>query len=145
MSTKRERVTAKIAELLEGVGGAKVKRNDPIPQAAPAEGLVIIHDGDPGDPEVTLGAPVVYEYDHEIPLDVVVQKPTTAARVGQLDTILQAIGAKLAEDRTLGGLVTWVEWGAPETQDERFQGNASLKGAVVPLVVTYETTDPLGG
>jgi transposase len=64
----------------------------------PAEGLLILRDGEPGEPEVTL-SPLAYHYQHPAEIEAVVQG---ADRVAAFDTLIASIGAALAADRTLG-------------------------------------------
>ena len=56
----------------------------------------------------------------------------------------QQIGAVILADRTLGGLCDWVEPEAPEPVDLPVEGGASLKAAIVPVLLHYATADPLG-
>ena len=58
--------------------------------------------------------------------------------------VLDAEGAALAADRTLGGLCDWAEADAPRPIDLPVEGAASLKAAVIPVVLHYSTADPLG-
>ena len=67
-----------------------------------------------------------------------------AARDTAFDTLCASIGASLAADRTLGGLCDWVEAEAPQPVDLPVDGAASLKAAVIPVVLHYSTADPLG-
>ena len=48
-----------------------------------------------------------------------------------------------AADRTLRGLCDWVEAEAPEPVDLAIEGAASLKAAVVPLILHYSLVDAL--
>jgi hypothetical protein len=66
-----------------------------------------------------------------------------AARDAAFDAITASIGAALAADRTLGGLCDWVEAEAPRPVDLPVEGAASLKAAVIPVVLHYSTDDPL--
>ena len=50
----------------------------------------------------------------------------------------------LAADRTLGGLCDWVEAEAPRPVDLAIEGAATFKAAVIPIVLHYASTDPLG-
>ncbi len=52
--------------------------------------------------------------------------------------------AALAADRTLGSLCDWVEAEAPQPVDLPVEGAASLKAAVIQVVLHYSTADPLG-
>ena len=51
--------------------------------------------------------------------------------------------AALAEDRPLGGLCDWVEAEAPWSVDLPIEGAASLKAAVIPVILHFTTADPL--
>jgi hypothetical protein len=55
-----------------------------------------------------------------------------------------SIGATLAADRTLGGLCDWVEAEAPHPIDLAVDGAATLKAAVITIVMHYASADPLG-
>ncbi|MDG1116807.1 MAG: acyl-CoA transferase [Flavimaricola sp.] len=119
---------------------ATALRGEVLPERVPAEGLLILRDGEPGDPEVTL-SPLRYHYQHRSEIEVVVQGPN---RDAAFDTLCASIGTALAADRTLGGLCDWVEAEAPQPVDLLVEGAASLKAAVVEVVLHYSTADPLG-
>jgi len=84
---------------------------------------------------------VRYHYQHRAEIEAVVQG---ADRDTAFDTLTASIGAALAADRTLGGLCDWVEAEAPRPVDLAVEGAASLKAAVIPVVLHYTTADPLG-
>ena len=98
-----------------------------------------LHDGEPGEPDVTL-SPLRYHDKQRAEVEAVVQG---AARDAAFDTLIASIGAVLAGDRTLGGLCDWVEAEAPRPVDLPVEGAASLKAAVIPVVLHYSTADPL--
>ncbi len=106
----------------------------------PTEGLLILRDGEPGEPEVTL-SPLTYHYQHRAEIEAVVQGTD---RDAAFDTLTASIGAAIAADRTLGGLCDWVEADAPRPVDLPVEGAASLKAAVITVVLHYSTADPLG-
>jgi hypothetical protein len=114
-------------------------RDEVLPERIPAAGLIILRDGQPGEPEVTL-SPLRYHYQHRAEIEAVVQG---AARDAAFDTLTASIGTALAADRTLGGLCDWVEAEAPRPVDLPVEGAASLKAAVIPVVLHYSTADPL--
>jgi hypothetical protein len=118
---------------------ATALRGDVLPERVPALGLLILRDGEPGEPEVTL-SPLSYHYQHRAEIEAVVQGPD---RDVLFDTLTASIGAVLAADRTLGGLCEWVEAKAPQPVDLPVEGAASLKAAVIPVVLHYSTADPL--
>ena len=111
-----------------------------LPERVPAEGLLILRDGEPGEPEVTL-SPLRYHYQHRAEIEAVVQG---TGRDATFDTLTASIGVALAADRTLGGLCDWVEAEAPRPVDLPVEGAASLKAAVIPVLLHYSTADPLG-
>ena len=54
------------------------------------------------------------------------------------------VGTALAADRTLGGSCDWVEAEAPRPVDIAIDSAATLKAAVIPIVLHYGSADPLG-
>ncbi len=139
MPTTRETVLAALhAQLL--TLAAPVLRGDVLPERIPATGLIILRDGRPGEPEVTM-SPLTYFYEHRAELEVVIQAGT--GRDLLFDALTASIGAMLAVDRTLGGLCDWVEAEAPEPVDLPIEGAAALKAAVITVVLHYATPDPL--
>lgn len=118
---------------------ATVLRGDVFPERVPTEGLLILRDGEPGEPEVTL-SPLRYHYQHGAEIEAVVQGTD---RDAAFDTLTASIGAAIVADRTLGGLCDWVEAEAPRPVDLPVEGGASLKAAVVPVILHYFTADPL--
>ena len=139
MTSKRETIlTALFARLL--ALPATALRGDVLPERVPAAGLLILRDGEPGDPEVTL-SPLRYHYQHRAEIEAVVQGST---RDAAFDALCASIGAAIAADRTLGGLCDWVEAEAPRPVDLPIEGAASLKAAVIPVILHYSAADPLG-
>jgi hypothetical protein len=119
---------------------APVLRGEVLPERVPAAGLLILRDGDPGEPAVTL-SPLRYHYQHRAEIEAVVQG---ADRDASFDTLAASIGAAITTDRTLGGLCDWIEAEAPRPVDLAMEGAASLKAAVIPIVLHYSVSDPLG-
>ena len=139
MPTTRETILAALHSELQPFA-ALVLRDEVLPERIPAAGLMILRDGQPGDPEVTL-SPLRYHYQHRAELEVVVQAGT--GRADAFDSLIAAIGAALATDRTLGGLCDWIEPEAPASVDLPVDGAAALKAAVITVVLHYTTTGPL--
>ena len=139
MPSKRENILAALHARLRTLA-APVLRGDVLPERIPPTGLIILRDGKPGDPEVTL-SPLTYFYEHRAELEVVIQAGT--GRDVLFDALTASIGAAQATDRTLGGLCDWVEAEAPEPVDLPIEGAAALKAAVITVVLHYATQDPL--
>lgn len=141
MTTRREEILLALLVRLQTIPNAIIKREEPLPETVPAAGLVILRDGDPGEPEVLL-SPLSYLWQHQADIEVVIQTSSNEASAA-LDILLSEIGAALADDRTLGGLVDWIEWTGPQTQDLAIDGAAGLKGAIVTVTLHYASSDPL--
>jgi len=139
MPTSRENVLAALRARLLPLA-ALTLRDEVLPERIPVAGLIILRDGQPGDPEVTL-SPLRYHYQHRAELEVVVQAPN--GRATAFDSLIAAIGTALETDRTLGGLCDWVEPEAPTSIDLPIEGAAALKAAVITVVLHYTTTGPL--
>lgn len=71
MPSIREQIIAALLICLETVPGATAKREAPLPETVPAAGgLIVLRDGDPGDPEVVL-LPVTYLREHQTEIEVI--------------------------------------------------------------------------
>ena len=139
MPTTRESVVAALHAKLQPLA-ARTLRDEVLPERIPAAGLIILRDGQPGEPEVTL-SPLRYHYQHRAELEVVIQVGT--GRASAFDELIAAIGTPLEADRTLGGHCDWVEPEAPASVDLPVEGAAALKAAVITVVLHYTTTGPL--
>lgn len=141
MPTTRETILNALADLLRTIPHVPVLRGEVLPERIPPTGLIILRDGSPGEPGVTL-SPLTYHFQHRAELEVIVQ--SAKDRDTLFDALMAQIGAIIGADGTLGGLCDWVDPEAPEPVDLPVEGGSSLKAAVVPLVLHYATADPLG-
>ena len=139
MPTTCENILAALHARLQPLA-ALTLRDEVLPERIPATGLIILRDGQPGEPEVTL-SPLRYHYQHRAELEVVVQAGT--GRASAFDSLIAAIGMTLETDRTLGGLCDWVEPEASASVDLPIEGAAALKAAVITVVLHYTTNGPL--
>lgn len=139
MPTTRETVLAALKARLQPLA-APTLRDEVLPERIPAAGLIILRDGQPGEPEITL-SPLRYHYQHRAELEVVVQ--AGIGRASTFDNLITAIGAALEANRTLGGVCDWIEPEAPASVDLPVEGAAALKAAVIIVVLHYTTTGPL--
>jgi hypothetical protein len=139
MPTTRETILAALFARLQPLA-ALTLRDEVLPERIPPAGLIILRDGQPGEPEVTL-SPARFHYQHRAELEVVVQAPNERAIA--FDSLIAAIGTALEADRTLGGLCDWIEPEAPASVDLPIEGAAALKAAVITVVLHYTTTGPL--
>ena len=138
MTSIRETALATLDARLSALP-ATALRGEVLPERVPAAGLLVLRDGEPGEPEVTL-SPLSYHYQHRAEIEAVVQGTD---RDAAFDTLCASIGEALAADRNLGGLCDWVEAETPRPVDLLVEGAASLKAAVITVVLHYSTADPL--
>lgn len=140
MITRRETVLKALHEALLAVpGSVTVLRNAVLPERIPDAGLLILRDGTPGRPEVTL-SPLRWHWQHRAELEVFL-------RGGDLDDKFDAftagIGTVLASDRTLGGICNWIEAEAPEPADLPVEGATTIRAAALVVTLHYTTADAL--
>ena len=113
------------------------------PRRVPAAGLIILRDGDPGEPEQTLGGFGSTYYQHAAEIEVYVEEGDAATRDAAFDDLLQQIGAVLEADPTLGGLAFGLTYGRPEPSIEAIAGAPAIKAATLTVSVDYESDAPL--
>lgn len=144
MTSKREAVlNAVTARIVAALPGADVKRNLAKAERIGPGGLVVVRDGDPGEPEVML-SPLLYLYSHRVLVEIAAYESATLTREAVIDQMLRAIGAVLAGNRTLGGLCDWIEPEAPVTDDVETLGALPGRVAEFAILAVYATPDPLG-
>jgi hypothetical protein len=142
-ASKTEQVIEALRAVLETVPGATVQRNSVLPEKIPDGGLIILRDGDPGEPEQALGGFGNAYYQHAVEIEAYLEEGDAAARDGAFDAILQQVGVALETDPTLGGLAFGLTYGRPETSIEAVAGAPAIKSATLSVTVDYETDAPL--
>jgi hypothetical protein len=142
-ASKAEQVLDALKMLLEMVSGAIAERNSVLPEKIPDGGLIILHDGDPGEPEEALGGFGSTYYQHAVEIEVYVEEGDATARDAAFDALLQQIGSALEADPTLGGLAFGLTYGRPESSIEAVAGAPAIKGATLTVTVDYESDAPL--
>ena len=141
--SKTERVLDALKAVLETVPDAKVERNAALPEKIPEGGLIVLRDGDPGEPEQALGGFGSAYYSHRVEIEVYVEEGDTVIRDTAFDTLVQAIGTAFESDATLGGLTFGMTYGRPSVDIEAVKGAAAIKTGTMAVVVQYETHTPL--
>jgi hypothetical protein len=141
-ASKAEQVLGALKALLETVPGAAVERNSVLPEKIPDGGLIILRDGDPGEPEQALGGFGSTYYQQAVEIEVYVEEGDAAVRDATFDALLQQIGAALETDPTLG-LAFGLTYGRPEPSIEAVAGAPAIKAATLTVTVDYETDAPL--
>lgn len=142
MPSTREQVLSALFDRLQLIAGGSVKRNEALPASVSAGGLVILRDGDPGEPDVTLN-PRTEFYSHRAEIEAFVTQPTGGDGEAALDALLGEIGTTLAGGRSLGGLAENLFWSAPETSVLGIEGGAPILTARLTVTIEYLVSDPL--
>lgn len=143
MQSQAEKILDKLKTLIEAATAAKIERNSVVPEKIPPTGLVIIRDGNPGDPEYVLGGFSNVYYSHNIEIEVYIQDGATAQRDQKYDALMQTIGAMLEAHPTLDGLVAGLTYSRPDATTQPIDGGPPIKFAVILLLAEYETATPL--
>lgn len=141
--TDREFILQTLFDVLKAIPDVTVLRNEVLPEKIPAGGLIILRDGDPGEPEILL-SPLSYYWQHRAVVEAVVQGGDQASRDLALDSLYSKIALALAIDSTLGGLCDRVIPQAPDSTDVAIEGAAQIKGAIIYITLVYVTADQLG-
>jgi hypothetical protein len=128
MPSPRETICAALHTRLSALP-AMILRGDVLPRHVPAAGLLILRDGEPGEPEVTL-SPLRYHYQHRAEIESVVLGTT---RDKAFATLTASIGAAIAAVCALGGHCERVE---PEA---RSPANRDRLNA--PALGSFQTTN----
>jgi len=144
MASRSEQVLIALVDRLRQIPDIGVERNSALPERIPDGGLVILRDGDPGEPEQALGgfAPVYYR--HAVELELYAESGDQAIRDQTFDDLATVIGAALDVDPTLGGLVFGMTYGRPEVMTDAVEGGPAIKTGTITLVLDYEAPGPLG-
>lgn len=139
MPSPHESITLALLAALAG-HSATVLRERELPEFCPDEGVINLVPEDPVELDQRLGD-AKREFSRGYDLEVVVQDADEVARAARLDSALTQI-AQLLDGSNLGGAVDFLRLEAPqETEDVPMEGAASLKAAVMPITVFYETSD----
>ncbi len=144
MASRSEQVLIALVDRLRQLPDIGVERNSALPESIPDGGLVVVRDGDPGEPEQALGGFIPVYYRHAVELEIYAASGEQAIRDQTFDDLATAIGVALHADPTLGGLVFGITYGRPDVVTEAVEGGAAIKTGTITLVLDYEAPSPLG-
>ena len=144
MPSKTEQMLTALTERLRKLSKVKVERNTAAPEKIPAGGLIVLRDGDPGEPEQALGGVGSVYYAHAVEIEIYVEAASAGKRDAAFDALVQKIGAAFVADLTVGGLAFGMTYGRPEIDTEAVAGAPAIKTGTIEVIVEYETATPLG-
>ena len=143
MTSKTETVLQALTILLGNASAAKFERNASVPEKIPSGGLIILRDGNPGQPEEALGGFGAVYYEHEVEMEIYVADGDQTNRDATFDNLVTQIGVALESNPDLGGLVFGMSYARPDVTIEIIPGAHAIKSGVITLVMDYETPTPL--
>lgn len=141
-ATREAALAALAATVAAALPGVPVERNAELAEAIGPSGSAVVREGDPGEPERTLGV-TSFGWSHEAALELLCQGESAAQRV-RLHQMIAAVEAEIAADRTLGGAVDWCELRAPSIEVEAWPGTGSVTSAELAVLLVYETASSVG-
>ncbi len=134
--SKREEVLQALYERLLALSEIVVRRNEVLPLKIPSGGLVVLRDGNVGEPLVLL-SPLLYLFQHRAEIEVLTQKVNPADSDSALDMLLEKIGHLIMVDPTLSGKIDYMHAEPPEFAEQPIDGGITIKAATVPIVLEY--------
>ena len=142
MPSKREQAIQALHMHLNAILPQPIRRNEVLSTAIPTEGLLILRDGDAGEPEILL-SPLRYLYQQRVEIEAWVQQAQSSERDQQFDQLLQTLGTALDNAGNLNGAVDLIHTGSPEFSTESIEGGATVKVATIPVYLEFNTRHPL--
>lgn len=124
---------------MQSIEGVEVQRNTAVPVAIPETGLLILRDGEFGEPESSLGGFADYYFSHKAELEVYVQEAEQVLRDTQTDEILHKVYAALTDNATLGGLVLGMEITRDTARLEPIEGAEAIKFISLNITLEYQS------
>ena len=134
--SKREQVLQALFTRLSALPDTEVRRNISLPVKIPSSGLVVLRDGNIGEPEILL-SPMCYVFHHRAEIEVLVQKTDDADNDARLDRLLESVGRLLADDTTLSGVIDHMHAESPELIAKPAEGGVTIKAIIVPVILVY--------
>ncbi|MBI1366878.1 MAG: hypothetical protein GC153_13095 [Alphaproteobacteria bacterium] len=121
-------------------GAVVTERNTVVPEILSGGGMVIIRDGDPGEPDFALGLQDgPYYYSHDVDIEVYAESDDQATRDAAFALLKSGVGKAINADRTLGGTVKGVMFFDAPNQTTAVEGGQDIKGTNIKLTIDYET------
>lgn len=142
VSLKRETIFSTLRRTIDERVSARVERNAALPLEITEEGLVILRDGEPGEPDVTLNPRTEY-YAHRATIEIYTNEDAGEKDMPLLTSLIGEVGAALKSDPTVGGLVEMMTPEAPDIITLAPEGAAPIVAATIAVTLEYLLTDPL--
>lgn len=121
-----------------------IVRNSAVPEEIPADGLIIVRDGDPIERQEVLGGFRDVYYQQEAAIEIFAAHGEAETRDERFSAMLDKVGVALEADLTLGGSIFGMSFGHPSVQTEPVEGGHDIKYGSVSVVLDFFASTPLG-
>ena len=111
------------------------------PRQTDQKNMAVVRDGDLEEPDVDLSPPT-WHWLHRVPIELRAYKQSAPLR-DVLDGMAAKVGAAVAADRFLGGLVSFLDVSGLDVEPLSSFGARTELGATFDIVATYSTNSPL--
>jgi hypothetical protein len=138
MSSTGENALAALFAALPTPAGGKKFRNRAASEDVPVGGLLILRDGDRGEPIEEQINPPSAVYRHAASIEIFAVGSDDAARTAKIDALALAVRAALAADRTLGGAVDWAELRRGSPRDDTETGASPVRIEDATAILEYQ-------
>lgn len=143
MITTHEAVLEAVFALVDAaLPAATVKRNAKPQRLDQPGGLVVVWDGEPGEPEMDLSPPV-FNFQRRVMLGFGAYASASKTASQVTAEMKQLVADAVAADRFLGGLAEWVETAAADPQALEQMGVDIADLELGGIDVTYATASAL--
>jgi hypothetical protein len=145
--SKADDIVTAVTTLLIGhaaLAAAQIEQNSALPETVPDGGLIIVRDGEPGEPDRVLGGfrETFYE-NNTVSIEIFSAGSDAATRDAAFGALVSGIGAALESDLTLGGLVEIMDYGAPAPFTEPVFGADDIKEGAITVTAPFFAATPL--
>ncbi len=141
--SQRERAIGALFAVLGHMSlGTTVKRNAALPERIADHAMVILRDGEMGEPEVSL-SPLTYHWQHQVTIELFVADPEASVRDTRMDDLLIELASLIVADRTLAGVIEYAEIGSPKFDELAPDGSSGIKACLLPVLLHYSSAGPL--
>lgn len=134
-----------LLEIVAAGSSAKVlERNSELSTRVPSYAAMVLRDGEPGEPEITIGAPAHYLWEHDCTVEILMQGHDAGSRQSMALALVDDIAAALLADPSLDGRLAHVRCKAPSLDHEAIDGGPGTITVTLPIMLQYTSTSPAG-
>jgi len=88
-------------------------------------------------------SPLTYHWQHQVAIELFIADADVSVRDARMDGLLTELAGLIEADRTLGGVIEYVEIGPPKFDELAPDGSSGIKACLLPVVLHYSSSGPL--